>query len=136
MPLPALRADGTLPPGVYQASLDEVFAAFPATTPERVALNNALADCVATVQRLSLADQMVLDGSYLTGKSDPGDVDMAVLTPGIYQLAGEQRFGAEGINVQLLDIQFAHDLLSFQGWIAFFSLARDGTPKGVVTIAV
>ena len=136
MPLPALRADGTLPPGVYQASLDEVFAAFPATTPERVALNNALADCVATVQRLSLADQMVLDGSYLTGKSDPGDVDMAVLTPGIYQLAGEQRFGAEGINVQLLDIQFAHDLLSFQGWIAFFSLARDGAPKGVVTIAV
>lgn len=61
---------------------------------------------------------------------------MAALTPGIYQLAGEQRFAAEGINVQLLDIQFAHDLLNFQGWIAFFSMARDGTPKGVVTISV
>ncbi len=114
----------------------EVLAAFPATTPERVALNDALADCVAILQRLSLADQIVLDGSYLTSKPDPGDVDMAALTPGIYQLAGEQRFAAEGINVQLLDIQFAHDLLNFQGWIAFFSMARDGTPKGVVTISV
>ena len=134
MPLPALRADGTLPPGVYQASLDEVFAAFPATTPQRVALNNALAFCIATIQRLSLANQIALDGSYLTSKTDPGDVDLAVLMPGMYQLAGEQRFAAEGINVQLLDIQFAHNLLDFQGWLTFFSTARDGTSKGVVVV--
>ena len=136
MPLPALRPDGTLPPGVHQAHLDEVFAAFPATTPMLVALNDALAHHLATIQRLSLVDQIVLDGRYLTSKSDPSDVDMAVLTPGIYQLAGEQRFAAEGIDVQLLDIQFAHDLLDFQGWIAFFSTARDGAPKGVVTVSI
>ena len=134
MPLPALRADGTLPPSVYQVPLYEVFTAFPAMTPQRLLLNSALASCVATVQRLALADQIAVDGSYLTGKPDPGDVDLAVLTPGTYQLAGEQRFAAEGVDIQLLDIQFAHSLVDFQGWLAFFSTVRDGTSKGVVTL--
>jgi hypothetical protein len=136
MPLPALRADGTFPPGIYQATLDEVFLAFPAKTPQRVLLSSALASCVAIVQRLTLADQIALDGSYLTSKPDPGDVDLAVLTPGMYQLAGEQRFAAEGVDMQLLDIQFAHSLADFQGWLAFFSTARDGTSKGVVTVTL
>jgi predicted nucleotidyltransferase len=89
---------------------------------------------VETIQRLALADQFALDGSYLTSKADPSDIDLAVLTPGMYQLAGEQRFAAEGIDIQLLDIQFAHNLLDFQGWLAFFSTARDGISKGVVII--
>ncbi len=134
MPLPTLGADGTLPPGLHVATLAEVFAAFPAITPGRRALDQALAHCVATVKRLSLADQIALDGSYVTGEPDPADIDMAVLTPGVYQLAGERRFAAEGIDTTLLDIQFAHDAAGFQGWVAFFSLARAGAPKGVVAL--
>jgi hypothetical protein len=135
MPLPVLRADGALPPGVHSASLDEVFARFPAVTAQRQALNGALAFCVATVQRLHLADAIVLDGSYVTSKPDPEDVDIAVSTPGLYQLAGEQRYAAEGIDLNMLDIQFAHDSADFQGWIAFFSTARNRTQKGVVLLA-
>ena len=134
MPLPALRADGTLPTGVHQATLDEVFAAFPATTPERQALNAALTHCVATVRRLHLADQIALDGSYVTSKPDPADVDMVVLTPGVYQLAGEQRYAAEGIDITLLDIQFAHDDADFQAWLTFFSTARGSQVKGLVSL--
>lgn len=134
MPLPALRADGTLPPGTHAATLAEVFAAFPATTPERQALNQALSQCVATVQRLNLAQQIAIDGSYATDKLSPGDIDLAVLTPGMYQLAGEQRFATEGIDLNLLDIQFAHDAAAFQGWLVFFSLSRSGTPKGVIVL--
>jgi hypothetical protein len=134
MPLPALRVDGSLPPGVHRASLDEIFARFPGATPKRQALNRALIFCVATLQRLRLADQIALDGSYVTAKFDPADVDMVVLTPGMYQLAGEQRYGAEGIDTNLLDIQFAHDDTDFQGWLAFFSTGRTRTPKGVVVL--
>ncbi|HZC06269.1 MAG TPA: hypothetical protein VE338_11585 [Ktedonobacterales bacterium] len=134
MPLPALRADGSLPPGVHQASLSEVFARFPAVAPERQALNSALSYCVATVKQLNLADEIALDGSYVTSKPDPADVDMAVLTPGIYQLAGELRYAAQGINMTLLDIQFAHDAADFQGWMAFFSTARNLNSKGVVLL--
>jgi hypothetical protein len=134
MPLPTLRTDGTLPPGIHQATLDEVFAAFPAISARRQALNQALWYCIAVVRRLRLADKIILDGSYITTKRDPSDVDMVVLTPGIYQLAGEQRFAAEGIDVNLLDIQFAHDLTAFQGWITFFSTMRNAMSKGVIEL--
>lgn len=134
MTLPVLRADGTLPPGVHPASIAEVFARFPAVTPQRQDLNDALSFFVSTVQQKRLAEEIMLDGSYITSKPDPEDVDMAVLTPGIYQLAGEQRYAAEGIDMNLLDIQFAHDVADFQGWVTFFSTARDYTTKGVITL--
>jgi len=78
MPLPALRADGTLPPGVHSASLEEVFAHFPATTAQRQALDAALSSCVVVAKRLRLADKMALDGSYITDKQQPSDVDVIV----------------------------------------------------------
>lgn len=134
MPLPALRPEGTLPPGEHAATLADVLAAFPATTPERQALNQALTQCVETVRRLNLAQQIGVDGSYATDKATPGDIDLVVLTPGMYQLAGERRFAAEGIDVNLLDIQFAHDAADFQGWLGFFSSSRAGTPKGIIVL--
>jgi hypothetical protein len=135
MPLPALRPDGTLPPGEHSATLAEVLAAFPAITPERQALNQALIQCVETVRRLNLAQQIAVDGSYCTDKAAPGDIDLVVLTPGMYQLAGERRFAAEGIDMQLLDIQFAHDAVDFQGWLGFFSMSRTGTAKGAIVLS-
>ena len=134
MPLPVLRADGTLPPGIHHATLDEVFAAFPAATAERQALNTAVELCVATIKRLGLADQIALDGSYVSAKANPSDVDLVLLTPGVYKMAGESRFVAEGIDTNLLDIQFAHDASAFQGWLTLFSTARDFSPKGVVSL--
>jgi len=134
MTLPPLRLDGTLPPGAYVADLSEVFAAFPARTAKRRDLNQALAFCVAAIKRSGLADEIVLDGSYITRKPNPSDVDMAVLTPGIYQKAGKQMYAAEGIDLQLLDIQFAHDQADFQQWQAFFSLTRTRQPKGIILL--
>jgi hypothetical protein len=134
MSLPALRPDGTLPPGEHAATLADVLAAFPATTPERQALNQALTQCVETVRRLNLAQQIAVDGSYTSDKATPGDIDLVVLTPGMYQLAGERQFAAEGIDVNLLDIQFAHDAADFQGWLGFFSLSRAGTAKGIILL--
>lgn len=134
MPLPPLRPDGTLPPGVHPATMVDVFARFPAITTQRQALNNALASAVATITRLDLAERVVLDGSFVSAKPDPEDVDMVVLTPGVYQLTGERVYAAAGIDLNLLDIQFAHDAVAFQGWIAFFSNDRNLVPKGVVLL--
>jgi hypothetical protein len=134
MSLPALRPDGTLPPGEDSATVAEVLAAFPAGTPERQALNQALIQCVETVKRLNLAQQIAVDGSCCTDTASPGDIDLVVLTPGMYQFAGERRFAAEAIDMNLLDIQFAHDAVAFQGWLGFFSMSRTGTAKEVIVL--
>src|SRR5579883_2303137 len=105
MPLPALRPDGTLAPGLHRASLDELLAAFPGTTPQRQALNQALIACVATIKQFNLAERIAIDGSFITNKGAPSDVDLGVLTPGVYQQVGEQHYTAVGIDTILLDIQ-------------------------------
>jgi hypothetical protein len=136
MSIPPLRPDGTLPPGGYDATLDEVIAAYPATTPQRQALNDALIRFVEVARRLGTVHRIAVDGSYITSKPDPGDVDIAALTPGMYQQEGEQQVGAEGVDLVLLDAQFAHDASDFQRWVDFFATERDMTPKGIIYVIV
>lgn len=73
-------------------------------------------------------------GSYITDEPAPADVDMIVLTPGVYQMAGEQRYAAEGIDTTSLDIQFAHDVAAYHGWLAFFATGRSNVPRGIVVL--
>ena len=62
-----------LPPGVHEATLDEVGIAF-ATDPYRQRLFDGLQrGCVALEQAGCRA--LFLDGSYVTDKPDPGDFD-------------------------------------------------------------
>jgi hypothetical protein len=42
--------------------------------------------------------------------------------------------GGKGIDILLLDIQFARDIVEFDGWLTFFSTARNHAPKGVVLL--
>lgn len=62
-----------LPPGIHQASLDEVAAAF-ATNPWRRDLFNGLVDASGRLLRAG-CPRVYLDGSYVSGKPKPGDFD-------------------------------------------------------------
>ena len=86
------------------------------------------------IKQGNLADQIALDGSYSTSKARPHDIDLAVLTPGISQQDGEVQYAAAGIDLRLLDIQFAVDGADFQQWLTFFSLTRLNSPKGVIIL--
>jgi hypothetical protein len=132
VPIPPLRIDGTLPPGFYDATLDEIFAAFPPITARRRILNETLTDFVATVKQLGFVQEIAIDGSFITAKREPDDVDLVVLTPGIYQLDGEPFLIAEGVDLLKMDVLFAHDHFDYQQWLGFFSTKRDLTPKGLI----
>ncbi|MBY0404723.1 MAG: hypothetical protein K2X66_12545 [Cyanobacteria bacterium] len=62
-----------LPPGIHQASLDEVSATY-ATNLWRRELFDGLADGAARL-RVAGCPKLYLDGSYVTGKPKPGDFD-------------------------------------------------------------
>src|SRR5262249_61330219 len=64
----------------------------------------------------------------------PADVAIVVLTPRVFELAGEQRYSAEGIDITLLHIQCAHDDTDVQGWLTVFSTARGGQSQGVISL--
>ena len=135
--LPQRRPDGALPPGRYQiAALSDLFAAFPATTPKRQAINAALVHFVDVVSRLVLGTQAVIDGSYLTGKSEPENLDMALLSTGASETVTLQRLQQEGVDLTLLDVFVETTLPRFENGVIYYSADRSGNMRGVVVLAI
>jgi hypothetical protein len=85
MPIPALNSEGFLPTGIFDCSLVEVrdrFGSFQVSD-TRPRLFERLEALVAAMQRSLLFETLLLDGSFVTGKPAPNDIDLvAVLRPG------------------------------------------------------
>lgn len=107
MPLPPL-VNGILPPGTYQATLVELWVAFDrreSTT--RPALNRALQHAVTLIWSTDANASIFVDGSYITSKVDPIDVDLAVRSDIWNDTAFAAAFaGAHPGEEQLVDFFF------------------------------
>jgi hypothetical protein len=126
-----------LPPGRHHvATLDEVFAAFPAATSGRRLLDTALRRLVEVVTRLALGTSLVIDGSYVTDKAEPADIDLALFSTGAGETATLQRLQAEGVDLILLDVFVAILASEFDGWVTFFSADRTGHDRGVILLTI
>jgi len=85
MPFPLLNAGGLLPEGVHDSTLDEIRARFGAfqESDRRVKLFAKLVELVQAVSVSGLFEELLIDGSFVTGKPAPNDIDvLAVLKPG------------------------------------------------------
>jgi hypothetical protein len=86
MPIPALEPIGLLSPGVHDAALSEVEAAFGSANDRRKELFQKLTQFVDVAKHFALFSAVYLDGSFVSDKSAPGDID-AVLEMGYQNLA-------------------------------------------------
>lgn len=83
MPIPQLDARGFLPAGVHRCSLEEVrerFGSFQGTD-RRVRLFEQLESYVAEARCTGVVRAVVVDGSFVTSKRDPSDIDLVVVLP-------------------------------------------------------
>jgi len=83
--IPPLNTEGLLPPGIFDCSLDELKARFGGfqESDRRPRLFQRLAELVASMQRSQLFEALLIDGSFVTAKPAPNDIDfVAVLRPG------------------------------------------------------
>lgn len=78
--IPPLQANGTLPPGIHSATIDEVFVAFPAINEQRKILNESLQCAVDELRQFDQTLTIYIDGSYITSKLEPNDVDLLIIT--------------------------------------------------------
>jgi hypothetical protein len=72
--LPDFDSDGALPPGIHEATWDEVVAFF-GWTAHRQDLLAGLYDVLRDLQ-MAGCRRAYLDGSFVTGKEVPGDFDL------------------------------------------------------------
>jgi len=77
MLIPSLQEDGLLPPGLYMADMGEIAERFGRGTPQRRELFERLRMFVELARPCG-ALRMFVDGSFVTAKPEPGDVDVVI----------------------------------------------------------
>ena len=85
MPIPPLNTTGLLPVGIHDALLEEIrerFGSFQESD-RRTKLFSKLVELTEAMRASGLFEELVIDGSFVTGKPVPNDIDiLAVLKPG------------------------------------------------------
>jgi len=136
MPIPPLQANGVLPPGEHHATVAEIVLAFPATTVERQELNQALQDiqrALTTLKALAPDVIVYLDGSYVTSKPAPNDIDLLALTDVLDEIQVQEFFAREcPIPATYLDIHA--DPLHRRHLVQVFTHTRTNRPKGILVL--
>ena len=141
MPIPEFREDGYLPEGLHQAIEAEVLFRFGSPGRRRRSLALRLRHWLQLVRAVG-SHRFFLDGSFVTAKRTPADLDAVVLLPVTFeqQLQGGSEAAIE--LDELLTTRKAGDLFAVEDqddwdqWLEFFTRTReaDGRRKGIVEI--
>jgi hypothetical protein len=139
--IPEFRDGGFLPEGVHLATEAEITFRFGTDSPRRRRLALRLRRWIELSRAIS-AKRLFVDGSFVTAKPEPNDVDAVVWLPDDFvQRVSDGDIAAVELESMLLrrhpeEIFAAEDRRDWDDWIEFFSRTResDGRRKGVVEI--
>lgn len=81
MAIPDFVAPGFLPPGVHDASLEDIAARFGHENDRRTELFGKLEQFVGLAKQFALFTAFFVDGSFVTDKPSPGDIDGVLELP-------------------------------------------------------
>lgn len=146
MAIPGLDGDGFLPVGVHECSLDELQSRFGRFQRSdcRLKLYAKLAAYLRDIRSAGLALWVVVDGSFVTGKDEPGDIDLVLVLPKEHDFRADLRpFEYNVLSRRMVRKRYAFDVLvarenspEFTEYVAFFQQVRGGTDrrKGVLKV--
>ena len=91
MPIPELNGFGLLPEGVYACTLAEAQTRFGnfQESDRRPRLGAKLTEFLLEVSRCGLVRSVLLDGSFVTAKPDPRDIDLILVVSGDHDFSAE-----------------------------------------------
>lgn len=139
--IPHLNAAGELPAGIHETTPDEVKAVF-AKTPKRQTLFEGLKRALENLKTAGVS-RVYLDGSFVTSKVEPNDVDgcwelhenidLGRLDPVFLDFSDHRQTMKEKYSVEFFvaDWVEAGSGLTF---LEFFQLNRYDEPKGILMI--
>jgi hypothetical protein len=146
MPIPSLNDAGLLPPGVYDCTLDELrqrFGVFQ-TTDRRPKLFDKLQQLVQEAWATGLVTEIVVDGSFVTAKPDPNDIDLILVLNKGHDFSAELRpFEYNVLSTRQARKIYGFDLLIamhessvYTEYLAFFAQVRGETSlrKGLLRL--
>lgn len=139
--IPPFRDDGYLPDGLHLADEAEVIFRFGTATNQRRRLALRVRRWIELARGVS-ARRLLVDGSFVTAKPEPNDVDAVVwLADDFVDRVPRGDVEAAELEMMLLtrrpeEIFAAEDRHDWDDWIEFFSRTReaDGRRKGLVEV--
>ncbi len=89
MPIPNLNERGLLPPGIHDCSVEEIGARFGTfqSTDRRPRLHRRLRAFLEEVRSTNLVVAVIVNGSFVTSKPDPGDIDLILVLPSTHDFS-------------------------------------------------
>jgi hypothetical protein len=146
MPIPDLNDHGFLPSGIHDCSLEDIGARFGTfqSTDRRSHLYRQLQVFLAEVHSTNLVVAVIVNGSFVTRKPDPGDIDLIlVLSSGHDFTANLQPMAYNVLSKRRVRGRYGFDILvarenglEYEQYLEFFQQVR-GQPsdrKGVLRI--
>jgi hypothetical protein len=138
---PAFDVDGYVPP--IQRCTEAEVARWFGVNPHRQRLLQRVRNWISLARAVK-ARRLLLDGSFVTAKEEPGDVDAVVLLPEDFadQLRVGNRKAVELLGMFLTrepkELFAAEDEEGWWGWFEFFSRTREATGrrKGLIEVAL
>ena len=85
MPIPNLD-NKYLPPGIHDCNFLELKYAF-GNNDRRVELTNKLQSYLSKVKNVGLTGWLIINGSFVTSKENPNDIDVVLIIKGRYPLS-------------------------------------------------
>lgn len=136
-----------LAPGFRDLTVEELRAlcAPASSSGRRQYLFARFCDLLALLARLGIPIEIWLDGSFLTEKQEPDDIDLVVLfsSDDANRLSPVDRLWLQGVfNAKIAKARFGchpffcplDDDILRADWAEFFGKSRDGTPKGLAKL--
>ena len=139
--IPAFYQDGYLPEGIHVGTEAEITFRFGSSTPRRRRLVLRFRRWLFLARQIS-ARRLLIDGSFVTGKPEPDDIDAVLLLPANFtvQIERADEYAIELEQMLLTrrpeELFAAEDESDWEEWCEFFSRTRetDGRRKGLVEV--
>jgi hypothetical protein len=141
--IPPFREDGWLPIGHHQATWEEVTTRFGGLPGGRRAfLTGKLLELRDALRSLGVTGWLLLDGSYISAKEEPGDFDVLLIGPSDIQAMKD----ADPRLAFLLDAENAEKIGGYSLFYipsdssalatlsTFWDLSKEGIAKGIVQV--
>ena len=136
--IPDFNKHGNLPAGIYKESIDDIEKWFGLNSKKRISLFSTFNNFLELIMPFKTnIKQIILDGSFVTTKENPGDIDCIIL------IKNNTRFTPEIVDKlvnakKLYNIHlFIHEernIKKYNDLLAFFSRNRNLKPKGVIEV--
>ena len=132
-----------LPEGLYDTAIEEIRTTM-GFTRRRLELIDGLVRYLDAWDRQNLLECTIIDGSFVTDKPEPGDIDILLVptTEGLRSMEyanlvlelclnrdeTKERYGCEAFPVLGSDSQ------NYREWYTFFSTDRHGNKRGLLRV--